>query len=192
MSSRVLFAIAVALLAAAGCQAPEKPVAPKQESVPKAAQKQNPPMGTEMTRLPKTGDSATAAPKGTEPSDEVKACLSNVKQIGLGLLMLSSDNNDTVYAGSGPLSAGLGAYVKNSRIFHCPKDEEKGESYSLNSDIAGLSTTKVEMPNETVMVYEGKNKKLEFRHEGTAAVCFADGHAKMVSQADAAKLRWKP
>ena len=42
------------------------------------------------------------------------------------------------------------------------------------------------------MIYEGKNGKLDFRHEGKATVGFADGHAKLIDAQGAKKLRWKP
>ena len=47
-------------------------------------------------------------------------------------------------------------------------------------------------PAETVMIYEGKNGKLDFRHNGRATVGFADGHVKLTDAEGAKKLRWKP
>ncbi len=42
------------------------------------------------------------------------------------------------------------------------------------------------------MIYEGHDHKLNFVHEGKAAVAFCDGHAKMVDAAEAAALNWDP
>jgi prepilin-type processing-associated H-X9-DG protein len=41
------------------------------------------------------------------------------------------------------------------------------------------------------MLYEGKDGKLNFKHDGKAAVAFADGHAKLVTEEEAKTLIWK-
>jgi prepilin-type processing-associated H-X9-DG protein len=83
-------------------------------------------------------------------------------------------------------------YIKNESIFKCPSDASGAVSYSFNANLAGVKLAKVSAPAETVMIYEGKNGKLDFRHEGKAAVGFADGHAKLVNAEGAKKLHWRP
>jgi len=51
---------------------------------------------------------------------------------------------------------------------------------------------KFTQPQITVLFYEGANGKLNFRHNGKAAVAFADCHVKLIDAAAAKDLRWKP
>ena len=119
-------------------------------------------------------------------------CLSNVKQMSTGAMMLSQDNDETFKLKADSYKKSLMPYIKSEAVFKCPADPSGGVSYSFNSALAGLNYAKIKSPAETVMIYEGKNGKLEFRHDGRAAVGFADGHAKMVNAEGAKKLRWKP
>jgi len=47
-------------------------------------------------------------------------------------------------------------------------------------------------PANTVLVYEGKDGKLNFHHNGRAAVAFADGRARLIGGAEAKNLRRNP
>jgi prepilin-type processing-associated H-X9-DG protein len=119
-------------------------------------------------------------------------CLSNIKQIGLGVIMFLADNDDKFKLTSTNWRTKAEPYLKNAELFHCPMEPSGAFSYSFNEKLAGREATGISDVANTVMVYEGKNGKLDFRHEGRAVVCFTDGHAKLVTEADAAKLRWNP
>ncbi len=120
------------------------------------------------------------------------ACLSNIKQIGLGLLMFVQDYNEVYKLKASEFKAKVMPYIKNEAVFNCPELKEKGTSYSFNSNLQGIKLANVKSPAETVAVYEGTGNKLTFRHDGKAAVCYVDGHAKLVDKAAAAKLVWVP
>lgn len=120
------------------------------------------------------------------------SCLSNVKQVSLGLMMFLQDYDEKFALKPVNYKAKIMPYVKNEGIFHCPDDKSGAVSYSFNVNLQGIALAKIKSPAETVMVYEGKGGKLEYRHNGSACVGFADGHAKMVNQTGAKKLRWIP
>jgi prepilin-type processing-associated H-X9-DG protein len=48
----------------------------------------------------------------------------------------------------------------------------------------------VASPAKTVMIYEGKAGKLDYRHNGRAVVGFMDGHCKLINADEAAGLIW--
>ena len=120
------------------------------------------------------------------------SCLSNMKQICLGALMLSQDSDEKFKLKAETYTKSLKPYVKNESLFECPADTGSGISYAFNGNLAGVSLAKIQAPAQTVLIYEGKNGKLDFRHDGKATVGFADGHAKLVNAEGAKKLRWKP
>jgi len=136
-----------------------------------------------------------AEPKAlTIARDSARAvsCLSNMKQLCLGAIMFSQDWDEKFKLKAESYKKSIMPYVKNEGIFKCPSDSGAGSSYSFNANLAGISLAKIHAPAETVLLYEGKNGKLDFRHGGKAAVGFADGHAKLLDAAAAKKLRWKP
>jgi prepilin-type N-terminal cleavage/methylation domain-containing protein/prepilin-type processing-associated H-X9-DG protein len=83
------------------------------------------------------------------------SCLSNLKQIGMGLAMYSED-----YAGRYPIAGGeiswdavdsstgngpwmqqMQSYLKNRQVFHCPSDGDSEYSYFLGSRAAYVAVT---------------------------------------------------
>ena len=135
---------------------------------------------------------AALGPAPQPPDDPAADCLRNMKQLAVGLLMLTSDNDDLLKVTAADWKAQAMPYIKNESCFHCPADKGGGQSYSFNPQLAGIRTTLVNNPAGTVMLYEGKDEKLDFRHGGLACVAFSDAHCRLVSEADAAKLNWKP
>src|SRR5579871_4377136 len=122
-------------------------------------------------------------------SAKATLCLSNVKQLGLGCLLYTNDHDDKFIPKGQDTHKALAPYLKNRDLWICPATGKVG--YSVNAQLLGKSMQKVAKPTETIAIYEGANGKLEFRHEGRAAICFVDGHAKLVNKAEAAKLRFK-
>jgi prepilin-type processing-associated H-X9-DG protein len=120
------------------------------------------------------------------------SCLSNVKQVSMAAMMLVQDYDEKFKLRADAYKAKLMPYCKNEQIFHCPADKGGMVSYSFNVNLQGLSMASVKSPAQTVMIYEGRNGKLDFRHNGMAIVGFADGHAKAMNAQGAAQLRWKP
>jgi prepilin-type processing-associated H-X9-DG protein len=120
------------------------------------------------------------------------SCLSNMRQIGLGCLMFLQDHEEKFALNAETYKKSVMPYIKNEQIFHCPLDKPGVVSYAFNSSLAGVALGKIQAPAQTIMLYEGKDGKLLFRHAGKAGVVFVDGHAKMMTQEQVKSLRWKP
>jgi prepilin-type N-terminal cleavage/methylation domain-containing protein/prepilin-type processing-associated H-X9-DG protein len=106
------------------------------------------------------------------------ACLSNLKQIGLGVTQYIQDNDEDYPSGTNTYSSGAGfagqiySYTKSVGVFRCPDDATTvpadqgfGSSYGLNAnfsmrtgaggnDNAGLTLARFNAPSKTVMLFE--------------------------------------
>jgi prepilin-type processing-associated H-X9-DG protein len=120
------------------------------------------------------------------------SCLSNLKQVCVGILMYAQDFDEVLKFKATTYEKSIDPYVKNPAVFKCPADASGRSAYNFNPALAGVNSSTLKAPAQTVMVYEGRNGKLDFRHNGKAAVGFADGHCKLVTAAEAKALRWKP
>lgn len=120
------------------------------------------------------------------------ACLSNLKQLALGAIMLATDYDDKFKIDLSHVKAALHPYLKNDDLWYCPSVGKSQVAYTFNPSLANKSETAIEDPAKTVLIYEGSKGKLDFRHNGRAGVAFADGHAKMIDAEQAKALRWKP
>jgi len=118
-------------------------------------------------------------------------CLSNVKQLGVATIIYGSDHRDRFPASASAVRRLLSPYVKKDEIWSCPA-HAGGTSYSFNPNLIGKSMNDVEEPAKTVLLYEGSQGRLAYRHDGVAAVVYADGHAKLMTPQQAKGLRWKP
>lgn len=120
------------------------------------------------------------------------ACLSNLKQLAIGAMMFVQDHDMTFALEPVAYKKSLAPYVRNERVFRCPEDRSGKDSYAFNPSLAGVSFRKIPQPSQTVLLYEGANRQLAFRHEGRAAVAFADGSARLIDRDQAKTLRWRP
>ncbi len=119
-------------------------------------------------------------------------CLSHMRQIGLAVMMLATDNHGVVALTPSTYVDDLNFFIKRRSIFHCPDAPGDEPSYSLNPAIVGINASAVKDPMKTVALYEGKDKKLDFRHGGKASVVFFAGNARQVNPLQARLLRWQP
>ncbi len=136
-----------------------------------------------------------ANPKAAEQIRQATAsaaCLSNAKQIALGLTMYLQDHDEVYPPKNALYGKSIAPYVKNADVFTCPLDAKGTVSYTMNPNMQAAQLAAVMYPARTVLVYEGKNRQLSFRHDGKAVVAFADGHAKLVTPAEAKTLYWYP
>jgi prepilin-type processing-associated H-X9-DG protein len=84
----------------------------------------------------------------------------------------------------------LDPYFKKRGYLTCPLDARGTVSYSINHAVAGRSSTKSSKPAKTVVLYEGRDDKLMFRHNGKAMVVFLDGHNEMIDANGQKELVW--
>jgi len=127
------------------------------------------------------------------------SCVSNEKQIGLGLIQYQQDNDETFPSGIYTFQAAAGAsgagagwagtispYVKSTGVFKCPDDSTSQQtpvagityypvSYALNSNAAGQTVATQQAPASTVLLFEvqGAVAQIEKTDEGASLVPIA-------------------
>jgi len=103
--------------------------------------------------------------------------LSNIKQVSLGMIMYTTDYDDiTPYAQSTKTVEYLTyPYVKNRDVWktHNPN----GSRFLFNMAVAGVSTTDIEDPAETVLFYESAAWP-----DGRRIVAYNDGHSRLLTE----------
>jgi prepilin-type processing-associated H-X9-DG protein len=126
-----------------------------------------------------------------------------MKQLCLGVLQMSLDANKPVrlkasfkksfLAHMNAQSKRLGRGQGNAEaLHHCPADKSgRSSSYSFNENLEGIPLQRIKRPAETVLIYEGKNGQLDFRHDGRATIGFADGHVKPIKREHTKFLIWR-
>ena len=131
-----------------------------------------------------------AAPKPALEVAQAKTCLANAKQIATGVMMYVQDYDEIFPPKKGAYSEAIQPYVKNRKIFTCPMDPKGTITYTFNANVLQAPLASIVDPSKTVMLYEGKNMKLDFRHDGKAVVAYLDGHAKLIGPEEAKSLFW--
>ena len=123
-------------------------------------------------------------------SAHMTMCLSNLKQLDVALQLLMGDNDDKIAVTKTGWTTEIQPYIKGAKLLTCPDDKPGVTSYSINENLIGKVSSEIADPAGTVLIYEGANHVLNFRHNGRAAVGFADGHCKMVNAEESKKLKW--
>lgn len=128
-------------------------------------------------------------------------CQSNLKQIALGVLQYTQDF-DEFFPAANEWQEQIMPYVRNGDIYVCPDAADKTASYAFNKDVENLALGDIRAPAQIILMYEGKDRKFEFRHqvgeEKLTNIVFVDGHVKSFSQTtlDTAfkdqSVRWNP
>lgn len=133
----------------------------------------------------------------------VYACLSNVKQYSIGLLMYA-DESDSRLSPGGDWQEAANPYLKNGDKLGCPaigKPNPNALGYAANEAVAGTSLKTMLKPEMTALVFESSllgrggwawldTLPNPARHEGRNNISFADGHARsMWMTGDPAKAR---
>jgi hypothetical protein len=113
--------------------------------------------------------------------------LSNVRQIALGVLMFSGDNDDKIKLTQANIKAKLKPYLRNDALWIGP--DKKPLDIRINPNLIGKSMTSVAAPAETVMLSWGPKSALVYSG-GRTIIGFTDGHVKWVSKEAVAKLKW--
>jgi|GEM_PF-5527297 len=112
-------------------------------------------------------------------------CQSQLKQLGLGALQYAQDF-DEVFPSHEEWQKDIMPYTRNADLLRCPKDAENPNSYSFNTDMGNFPIAQVRAPAQTILMYEGKERKFDFRHqvgeEKLTNVLFVDGHIKAFSE----------
>jgi hypothetical protein len=131
------------------------------------------------------------ASKKSQPLTEAQTCVSNVRQLSMGMLMYAEDY-DQVYPSSEWQTA-LMPYVRQPASFTCPVVKRLGGSggYALNDELVGASLSKIKDPASETAIFETPilqpnvvasplNSGKVGRHPDGDTVGYADGHVKAV------------
>ena len=140
------------------------------------------------------------------PDDRGKhrsSCLSNLKQISLGLLQYTQDYDEKFPPAKNAVGGWADLvfpYVKSTQIFQCPNDRSgagKTSDYFFNTRLLGVSMEKLAAPELTISLGDGllnqpfdanlsqlpatwlqDSSSPAHRHLDGANYAFADGHVK--------------
>ena len=119
------------------------------------------------------------------------SCLSNTKQIALGITMYVQDYDERMPRSAAGYQSMIMPYIKSDEVFRCALDAKGTISYSMNVSLQNRSLAEVANPVHTVLLYEGHNGVVDYRHDGRAAIAFVDGHAKLMTETETKSLIWK-
>lgn len=113
-------------------------------------------------------------------------CQSQLKQLGLGALQYAQDF-DEIFPSHEEWQKDIMPYIRNADILHCPQAaNDDPNSYSYNKDMGNFPLAQVDAPTQTILMYEGKDRKFDFRHqvgeEKLTNILFVDGHIKAFSE----------
>ncbi|MDR3690126.1 MAG: hypothetical protein P4L46_12150 [Fimbriimonas sp.] len=124
--------------------------------------------------VPTAPASAAASPY---PGDGQSAQLSNLKQVALATIMYENDYDDVYPAAQGTKAVQFVTYpyLKNGAVWKSLNPN--GGKIVFNVGLAGVSSTALPEPANTVMFYESKPWP-----DGRRGVAFADGHCKFLSE----------
>jgi len=109
------------------------------------------------------------------------ASLSNVKQLGMAVLMYAADHEETLPEANSWEEA-IAEYVgDNKAIFICPAT---GQSYTFNEALSCVDLKDLDNPQQTPMLWAPLRvtKRAAGPYQGQFAVCYADGHATIVDE----------
>ncbi len=128
----------------------------------------------------------------------LSACLSNVRLIELGMVQYTQDHNGKLPPSAAKYQQAISSYGISPQFFHCPAAESGENDYAMNANLQGIDLDNLANPRKVVLIYEGQNQTLDFRHDGKTVIGFADGHDKALTPAQVQSwiqtqdLRWKP
>lgn len=130
------------------------------------------------------------------------ACLSNVKQLSVAMLMYAQDHGDR-FPDPDRWNELIELYLKDKKAFFCLSERNMDvPSYGMNRALGGLRKTSLVEPSMVVLLFDsvpGKNQNggtellpSPARHKSAQVIGFADGHVKRCTDEMANRLRWKP
>jgi prepilin-type N-terminal cleavage/methylation domain-containing protein/prepilin-type processing-associated H-X9-DG protein len=131
------------------------------------------------------------------------ACLSNVKQISLGILMYSQDYDEKMpYAKR--YQELVCSYVKKEQVYHCPlvTGFPENQGYALESRLIGRNPYEIkEDIAKRPLLWDSLNLAknatdpgigFAARHYGFGSIAFVDGHARSYREAEGRALMFAP
>jgi len=113
------------------------------------------------------------------------ACMSNMKQQGLALMMYAQDYDEVMPPKDTKWMDTLLPYIKDEKAYRCPSVGQGEFGYAFSSELLGKKFKNIKSPVETVAIFEtastGRNQvggSVAYRHRKFTNTAFADGHVK--------------
>ncbi len=142
-----------------------------------------------------------ALAKAKERSQTI-ACISNGKQLALGLILFANSNTNRLPSASSWCDS-VATTMGSPSAFLCVKEDASQRShYGFNARLDGIEMSEIKILSLTVMIFEidggwnvsgGPERMLKSsRHGRQFVVGFADGHVESVNEARLQQLRWDP
>jgi prepilin-type N-terminal cleavage/methylation domain-containing protein/prepilin-type processing-associated H-X9-DG protein len=130
------------------------------------------------------------------------ACLSNIKQISLGILMYLQDYDEKM-PHRDQYQELVYPYLKNNRVYRCPKvkGSPENQGYALESRLTGKELYQIKNIGQTPLLWDSWNLEknatdpgISFaaRHNGFGNIAFVDGHARSYQDAEGHALLFAP
>jgi prepilin-type processing-associated H-X9-DG protein len=141
-------------------------------------------------------DPLAGGPKAGSRSQQM-SCMSNMKQLALGVLMYCQDYDEQFPIADRWCETTM-PYIKNESCYTCPSDDAPW-SYAINYKLSRQALGKVESPAYTVMLFEtepsrknaydkgaqpGDSMALPPRHGEVSNFAWTDGHVTAQKPAD--------
>jgi len=107
------------------------------------------------------------------------SCQSNLRQIGLGMLMFAADHGDRLPDAPRWTEQVL-PYIKNEQLLQCPMDRSRAKvSYAMNPRYSGANPKDFEHPEELIVAFDAdETGRPVARHNDGLDCLFMDGHVK--------------
>jgi prepilin-type processing-associated H-X9-DG protein len=128
------------------------------------------------------------------PEIERALCMSNLKRIGLGMMMYVQDYDER-YPLSSNWNQNLEPYLKDNLLYNCPTLRPASYGYAFNSAIESVHVGEIENVTTTVSFFDsqlvtanatGGLQDITYRHKvwgnrySGANVAFTDGHVRFI------------
>ncbi len=140
--------------------------------------------------------------QSAKDSAKKSSCLSNIKQISLGILMYLQDYDEKM-PHKNQYQELVHPYLKNDKIYRCPKVKRSsgGQGYALESRLIGKSLYQIKELGKRPMFWDSLNLEknatdpgigFATRHNGFGNIGFLDGHARAYSETEGYTLLFAP
>lgn len=156
------------------------PPAPALTTEPRATA--GPPVGPESEHVVRRARvSGPIGGRPYAPDARGTTCISNVRQLGTGLLCYVQDWDERCPPGEG-WPAVTEPYLRSASVLECPSDDRE-PSYAFNPALSRRPFSDVFEPAYTVSLFESDDlEAVAYRHDGGSVCGFADGDARWIER----------
>lgn len=116
------------------------------------------------------------------------SCLSNQRQIILGMQLYAQEHADTM-----PPAKGWSKAIEvDPRIMRCDQAYDLSIGYAYSSQVAGKKVKQFQQPDAMPVTYDARRGRPEYRHADGLILSFLDGHVEYMKKDKAQPLLATP